>query len=175
MLRATDNPDSAGGSPEECAALLLEVAPRVMGSIRRRMRAHQGGDLSVPQFRALGYIGRHPGSSLSAVAEHLGLSTAATSRLVDALVARGLVERAQAPGDRRWIALSLLPEGQHHLEAARLATQGELAAQLATLSPAARAEIVRALSTLRGCFVPAESSAKLGEAQSVVEDPGSRA
>src|SRR6185369_8728731 len=76
-------------TPEESAEALLDTVPLVMRTVRQLMREQRSSDLSVPQFRALGFINRHPETSVSAVAEHLGLSVAATSRLVDALVARG--------------------------------------------------------------------------------------
>src|SRR5690348_14739469 len=84
----------AGDQVRELAEQLMMTAPLVLGTIRAVMRAQIGADLSVPQFRTLSYVGRHPDASHSAVAEHLGLSVAASARLVDALVVRGLLARA---------------------------------------------------------------------------------
>ncbi|MGH2504870.1 MAG: MarR family winged helix-turn-helix transcriptional regulator, partial [Ktedonobacterales bacterium] len=74
--------EPSGDDSAPLAAALMEVAPLVMREIRTRMRQSRGAGLSVPQFRALGYLRRHPGCSLTEVADHLGLSVPATSRLV---------------------------------------------------------------------------------------------
>src|SRR5579884_2450777 len=102
-------------TPEACAAQIIEVVPLVMRRIRAFMRAQRTPQLSVPQFRALGYVRRHPGTSLSAVAEHLGLSPAATSRLFDTLVDQTLVERHTSAEDRRFITLHLTGQGAQAL------------------------------------------------------------
>jgi DNA-binding MarR family transcriptional regulator len=137
---------------EELAALTLETAPPIMRAIRALMRAGRGDDLSLPQYRALGYVGRHPGASLSAVAEHLGLSTPAASRLIDALVEKGLMARAAAPEDRRYLTLHLSPSGDAiHARTRRQALDG-LSALLEGLGPAERATLAQALPILRGLF-----------------------
>lgn len=148
--------DARGETPgapaaEDIAALALETAPLIMRVIRRLMRAGRG-DLSTPQFRALGYVGRHPGASLSQVANHLGLSAPATSRLVDALVERGLVARATAAEDRRYITLRLTPPGEAaHMDARGGALDG-LGALMERLTPAERAAVAEALPMLRRLF-----------------------
>lgn len=137
---------------EELAALTLETGPLVMRAIRALMRAGRGDDLSLPQYRALGYVGRHPGTSLSAVAEHLGLSTPAASRLVDALVEKGLIARAAATGDRRYLTLRLSSTGDAlHARTRRQALDG-LRVLLEGLGPAERATLAQALPILRGLF-----------------------
>ncbi len=130
----------------------------VMREIRRLMRQRGAEVLSVPHFRALGYAQRHPGCSLSAVAEHLGLSVPAASRLVDALVADGYLERRPSPTDRRYIELHLSERGaQIRAEAHEHAMLG-IAARLEQLGDDERRQILRALESLRAIFA---SSAQL--------------
>ena len=105
--RESGSGDQDEQSGESLAAALMEVAPLVMREIRMRMRQHRGPELSVPQFRALGYLRRHPACSLTALAEHLGLSLPATSRMVEALVAAGLIVREPSASDRRYVTLRL--------------------------------------------------------------------
>lgn len=136
----------------ELAAQLLETAPLVMRTIRALMRAHLGADLSVPQFRTLSYVGRHPDTSLSAVAEHLGLSVAASSRLVDALVVRGLLARAPARNDRRLLTLRLQPSGEALLAVTRERALEALTALLQPLDTADRDALIRTLPALRAAF-----------------------
>src|SRR5262245_54533048 len=132
VLHSANN--SADPLATACAAQLLEVVPAAMRRIRAYMRQQRIADLTVPQFRALGFIGRHPETSVSAVADHLGLSVAAASRLIDALVERGLVERETSRADRRFVILRLSPTGAWSLAASREHAAHELAALLGDLT-----------------------------------------
>jgi DNA-binding MarR family transcriptional regulator len=155
MQNAQNGPGSASASvpsAEDLAALALETAPLIMRLIRQLMRADREAGLSTPQFRALGYVSRHSGTSLSQVAEHLGLSTPATSRLIDALVDRELVERAIAPEDRRYITLRLTARGEAVQAAARARALRGLSAVMEGLTPAERLAVADALPMLRQLF-----------------------
>jgi DNA-binding MarR family transcriptional regulator len=139
-------------APDETARHLLETVPLVMRTIRSEMRTHRAPDLSVPQFRALGYIDRNPGASLSGVAEHMGLTLPSVSKLVDGLVARALATRQEDRADRRRVVLRLTPAGRNTLAAARKAAQQRLAARLAAFSNNDRAAISQAMTLLRSAF-----------------------
>lgn len=149
MQRANNDhaPDAA-----DCAGLLMEVAPAVMRTIRREMRRQRAADLSVPQFRALGYLSRHPGAPLSELAEHLGLTAPATSRLVEGLVARGYAARQTNAADRRSVALTATTKGAEMLAAAQQHVRGHLAERLAALSADERVAVARAAELLRPLF-----------------------
>ncbi|MGH8295042.1 MAG: MarR family winged helix-turn-helix transcriptional regulator [Steroidobacteraceae bacterium] len=116
------------------------------------MRRHRGSNLSVPQFRTLAFIHSHPGTSLSAVSEWLGLSPPATSRLVEGLVRKKFVSRRIPPGNRRVVALSMSARGDRTISAARRATIMRLAAVVAPLSDGDREAMRSALLTLRHQF-----------------------
>lgn len=139
-------------SADECAALLADTVPLIMRAIRAEMRKHRGADLSVPQFRALVFIGRHPGTSLSALAEYIGLTLPSISKMVDRLTARDLVARRDAPDDRRRVCLELTPLGLATWQSSTRATRTHLAEQLAALSPEERTIIMRALHSLHCVF-----------------------
>src|SRR5215212_1804254 len=78
----------AGGlaAPADCARAMLDGMPPVMWFIRRHLRRHRTRGVSVPQYRVLCVLDANPQSSLSAVADNLGLGLPATSRLVTGLV-----------------------------------------------------------------------------------------
>jgi DNA-binding MarR family transcriptional regulator len=150
----------------ELASKLVEVIPLVMRAIRSHMRANRALDLSVPQYRALGFVVRHLGASLSQVAEHQGLTLGAASRLVDGLVTRGLVERRASTQDRRFVTLHVLPHGASTLAQARSRTEQALASMLATLPAAEQDTILRAMESLRAVFSTGSSGrsdARIGE------------
>lgn len=153
---------------EATAALLLEVTPLVMRTIRKRMRGGRAADLSVPQFRALAYLHRHPSASLSDLAEHIGLTLPATSRLVDGLVSREYVLRRASRADRRALELTVAAKGSAMLQATREQTQAHLAERLAALTDDERATVTRALELLRGPFtderIPARREASTAPA-----------
>jgi DNA-binding MarR family transcriptional regulator len=145
-------------SADECARQVLEVVPLVVRTLRATMRQNRGANLSVPQFRSLGYISRETGASLSAVAEHVGLTLPSMSKMIDSLVERGLVDRGISTRDRRQITLTLSSLGRATLRTARARTQARVAAMLGALSETERATVIRAMHALRPIFEPASGS-----------------
>lgn len=137
----------------ECSRAILEVMPVVMRAIRDEMRAHRGSGLTVPQFRALLFISRLPGTSLAQLAGHLGLAPATTSKMVDGLVGTGLVRRQESASDRRRITLQLSVAGQNRLEEARLAAQAMLEGRISRLEPNQKKILQEAMQTLRQAFI----------------------
>jgi DNA-binding MarR family transcriptional regulator len=132
-------------TPSACAAQLLDVAPLVMRRIRSEMRRRTMLGLSIAQFRALNYLSRHPGASLSELAEFLGLTPPSASKLVQKLVTRKVVAR-RVGRDRRRIRLTLTSHGRSALETARLETRDKLAESLGALS---RSELIALSASLR--------------------------
>ena len=94
-----------------------------MRNIRADMRTQPGLDLSVPQFRTLLFLRRHPSASLSEVAEHIGLTLPSISKMVDRLDGRDLLARMAAPNDRRRICLDLTPLGSSTLPSSTCAAR----------------------------------------------------
>ena len=139
-------------SADECAALVAEIVPLVMRTIRAEMRGHRSPDLSVPQFRTLLFLRRQPGVAVSEVAEHSGLTLPSVSKMIDRLVTRSLVVRHGVPEDRRRICLELTPLGASTLQATTDVTRKHLAERLAALSPDAHATIVQAMRSLQMVF-----------------------
>jgi DNA-binding MarR family transcriptional regulator len=123
------------------------------------MRAQRQHDLSVPQFRTLAFLSRNPGSSLSAVAEHIGLTLPTMSVLVEGLVGRGLVDRTPDARDRRRVLLALTESGAALHAAAREGAAAWLAVLLAPLGEPDRTAIVHALGVLRPLFSTAPAAA----------------
>ena len=142
--------------PDDCAHEILEVIPLVMRVIRSEMRQRRAEGLTVPQFRALLYVDRMPGTSLSEVAEYLGLTLPSTSALVDGLVTRELLLRQSDRQDRRRMTLNLTPEGKSQLEIAQEGTQRQLVERISGLSDAERSKIVEVMRLLRPLFTACE-------------------
>lgn len=133
----------------------METAPLLMRAIRREMKQQRPAELSLPQFRTLRLVRRHPGMSLSQLAARLDLTLASVSKLIDVLVKHGLVQREAGTEDRRKIALALTLAGEEALTAAWQATHTRMAALLATLTAEDRAAVAQAMRAL--CAVLDES------------------
>jgi MarR family transcriptional regulator for hemolysin len=147
-------------TPEQAASELLEVVPVVMKEIRSEMRSQRSPDLTVPQFRALAFIDRNKGASLSAVANHMGLTLPSTSRLVDVLIARRLLTREDNPADRRRVKLGVTSRGLTILGNSRRGTLDYLAKKLSVVSADDRKVIVEGTAAIRRVFMSgAETSA----------------
>jgi len=144
-------------TPKDTARAVLEVAPLIMRTVRTEMRNAGVLNLSVPQFRTLGFVAHHPQTSLSAVAEHIGLALPSMSKLVDGLVELKLVLRQSHSDDRRRITLELTARGDALLQSARASTQNALAKRLSELSESERATVVRAMQILQPLFARGKS------------------
>jgi len=131
------------------ATAVLETVPAVMRRIRSEMRAAATPTLTVPQMRALMFIGRHPETNLSALAEHLGIGLTGASGLVDRLVRDDLVARDTDPHERRKIRLTVTAAGQARRDQALSAARRSMTARLAGLSSEELATVNDALRILR--------------------------
>jgi DNA-binding MarR family transcriptional regulator len=138
---------------DTCAHELMDTAPQIMQAIRMEMRRGRGSDISIPQFRTLAFIQRNPDSSLSNLAEHLGLTLPSVSKLVDGLVKQELIIRQESTTDRRCLTLVLTDAGASIVNSARTAAQANLAKKLGSLSKDEQETIHQALKLLRPIFI----------------------
>lgn len=112
--------DRSGVAPEdlrqigrlmEALAGLREAEQRLSQASRRYMQ------LNETDMRALHYLivcdNRSVVATPSGIAHHLGVSTAATTKLLDRLEKGGHIRRAPHPTDRRALAITITPETRH--------------------------------------------------------------
>ncbi len=154
VVTASAKESSADANIDECAHIVFEVVPQVMQNVRAEMRRRRGAEISVLQLRALTFLRRHPGATLSVLAEHVGLTLPSMSSQVSGLVARNLIDRSVSVEDRRFVTLTLTEQGKTHLETARQGTQESLAKTLSVLAPNERATVVEAMHLLGRVFAP---------------------
>ncbi len=137
---------------EDVADAILETVPAAMRAIRGQMRPGRGAAGSIPSvaaFRLLIYLRRHPGTSLSPVAEHLGVSLPAASQLAERLVQAGLVSRTSNARERRKVELRLTSAGLAALAERDERTRAWLRDRLAGLEERRLARLLEALTDLR--------------------------
>jgi DNA-binding MarR family transcriptional regulator len=138
---------------DTCTRELMDTAPHVMQAIRVEMRRGRGSDISIPQFRTLAFIQRNSDSSLSNLAEHLGLTLPSVSKLVDGLVKQKLVTRQESKTDRRRLTLALTQTGASIVNSSRTGAQASLANKLGDLSGDELKTVYQAMQLLRPIFV----------------------
>ena len=149
-------------SAAECARAVLQTVPVMMRGLGSHLRSQAGINLSIPQLRALMFLRRHEGASMSDAAEHLEIALPSVSRLVDGLVVRGLVRRQPHATDRRRVTLALTATGREALHAAQQAAEDYLAALLIRLTPSERSTVAHAMGALQGVFAPEREPVPVG-------------
>lgn len=80
-------------------------------SLHDLIRFGKESGLSMPQMSALFHLHHGSGCGVAHIGEHLGVTNAAASQMVERLVQNGLVERTEDPVDRRAKQLKLTAKG----------------------------------------------------------------
>lgn len=137
----------------------------LLAAIRAVMRASlqaadEIGGVSVTQLRALTVLHRAGRTNLAQLAAGMGVTVSTTSRLVDRLVAAGLVDRRTAPHNGREIALRLTRRGRATLDRYDDLRLGWLRGRIDTLPPPDRDVAVRVVKVLGGRVEPAPAVAE---------------
>jgi DNA-binding MarR family transcriptional regulator len=138
---------------DTCARDLMDTAPKIVQSIRTEMRRGRETNLSIPQFRTMGFVQRNPDSSLSDLADYLGLTLPSASKLVDGLVKQKLISRQESIIDRRRLTLVLTPNGESIVNSAREAALANLTKIISRLSNDELGTIHQAMELLSPLFV----------------------
>lgn len=110
---------------------------------------------SLTEARILHEIGvSGAGTTAAALCATLSLDPAYFSRLLKGLRARGLVDSAPAPEDRRSFILRLSDKGMAEYHALAERSNAQIAGELARMTPEDRHRLGRAVATLRELFDP---------------------
>ena len=136
----------------QCAREIMETVPQIMQAVRVEMRSGRGGNISIPQFRTLRFLQANPDSSLTELAEHLGLTLPSGSKLIDGMVKQELILRRESSSDRRRVTLALTQSGEAIVNQARSSAQDNLAGLLRQLSDADLQTVERAMLLLQPLF-----------------------
>jgi DNA-binding MarR family transcriptional regulator len=117
-------------------------------SMRNFLRFARESGLSMSHLGAIFHIHQIGSCGVTEIGEHLGVTSAAASQMLDRLVQQGFVLRTEDPEDRRVKQIALTTQGQKILSEgirAREIWLGELAE---TLSESEKETITSALSML---------------------------
>jgi DNA-binding MarR family transcriptional regulator len=157
---------------DECAAQVMETVPLVMRTIRGHMDTRKPSEISIWQFRAMIFLMKREGASLSALAGHMGVTLPAMSKMVDGLVKRKLLQRLASEDDRRMVTLSLTDAGKDTLQQARQATRDGLAAALKDIPEDLLGQVRSALEVLCEAFGGSAGGVSQGTASGSQDNEG---
>lgn len=132
------------------APAVAELAGRLrIASGKLARRGTTGADGMTPsRLAALAVLETEGPMRIGALAERVGISAPTTSRLVDCLAERGLIERTPDPHDHRAVHVGLSGAGAAGLAEVRRRGTGHLADRIAELDPQALAVLLAALPVL---------------------------
>ncbi len=136
---------------ERCAELILEVAPRVIRTVRTEVAEYVGSGTTLPQFRVLSHLNREQ-RCLSDLAARQHVSLATMSKIVTGLVGLGYVERSAEGADRRYVTLRLTARGRRFFDKTNAHTHAKIMARVESLSVEERERIVAGLEVLETVF-----------------------
>lgn len=136
----------------QIASALVAVIPSSMAAIRSYMRSSKG-ELTVPQFRVLVHLRyRLDFNSNSKLAESIGVSVPAMSRMITGLEKRNYVSRTADPNDRREYKISLTSKGIKVCDAIRSEAVQKIAEQLTKLNKQELKSLQQSLPLIQKVF-----------------------
>ena len=131
----------------QAADAVLDFVPPVMQLLRDEIRFAARGSFTVPQIRLMANV--YGGlSSPTELAEILGVSLPAISKMVDLLVARGFLTREEHPGNRKQIVLKLSPKGRSRFLRTRSVARDRVMSGMALITDAQKMDLVKGLAVL---------------------------
>lgn len=141
--------------PQQVAALLVEIL-RVLRkhTLCDTLRVMRREELSLTQMSTLWHLRYTGPASISDIRDHLNISLAATSHLVDRLVGHGLVARTEDPSDRRHKQVTLTEAGRALVIEIEQARDAELTSRLLALPPSLLTSLIEPLTELRDQWQP---------------------
>jgi len=116
MRKSNDNVNQLPATARSTqGAEVLDLVHRVMHQVRSQqyqVLRDGSSDITHMESKVLGFVGRHPGSTQSDLAQHSGRDKAQLARLVKGLRERELLVAQADPADRRNVHLQLSAAGQ---------------------------------------------------------------
>ena len=124
----------------------LLTASRLLVAISARSIAHVDETITIPQFRTLVILSNHGPMNLGTLAGRLGVQRSAAGRMVDRLVAVGLIDRQTNPTSRRELLAALTTRGRQVVRRVTAHRRDEIARIVEAMPAQERRGLVRALT-----------------------------
>lgn len=143
-------PETAGplGADDEALVSAVLIASRALVGVAARSLAAAPAGITLAQYRVLVVLASRGAQSPSNLAAELRVAPSSITRLCDRLVAKALVERNPADGNRKQVVLSISGTGRSAVDAVTRARRHEIARLVAAVAPGRRPRVVEALNDL---------------------------
>jgi DNA-binding MarR family transcriptional regulator len=141
---ASENATAADESVDVITDALL-TASRLLVAISAHSIAEVDENITFPQFRALVILSNEGPINLATLAGLLGVQPSATGRMVDRLVAAGLIDRLPHPTSRRELLAALTGRGREVVQHVTARRRAEIAQIVEKMPPPERHGLVGAL------------------------------
>lgn len=132
--------------------LIFRVIPNFMSNVRCYIKSASEPELGFVQFRILANIERGIDTARH-IADLHGVSQAAISKTVEALVNDGLLVRKQNKNDRRCVKLILTTKGKKAVKEIKSDASMAFESTLNLLSKKEKVELISALECLESFFM----------------------
>jgi DNA-binding MarR family transcriptional regulator len=142
---AADKATTVDESLDEITDALM-TASRLLVAISARSIGQVDETITIPQFRTLVILASRGPINLATLAGLLGVQPSATGRMVDRLVAAGLIDRLPHPTSRRELLAALTRRGRDVVRRVTGHRRAEIAAIVGRMPPAERRGLVQALT-----------------------------
>jgi DNA-binding MarR family transcriptional regulator len=146
--QSSPEPDAAHVPAGNVLSAIHVVSNRISRAFYADIEARHG--ITLPEWRVMMTLTRHPGMAAMAVAALWGMDKMAISRAVRRLERAGLVRRTPAADDRRRWVLELTPEGRRRFKAIEPSATQRYRDFLKPLSAGEAAQLRRLLEKLIG-------------------------
>ena len=117
-------------------------------SMRRFLHYARQSGLSMSMIGTLFHLHQREKAGVTDLGDHLGVTSAAASQMLDRLVQQGLIQRSEDPEDRRGKQIVITEQGCQVLEQGLRARQDWLVDLVGELSPPEKDQIMAALEIL---------------------------
>ena len=117
-------------------------------SMRRFIHFARESGLSMSMIGALFHLNRMGSTGVTDLGDHLGVTSAASSQMLERLVQQKLILRTEDPADRRVKQIVLTEKGCHLLKEGTRARQGWLTELTESLSDEEKKQITAALNLM---------------------------
>jgi len=129
---------------DELVSALMDILPRAMRQLRVSNREQGAEHLKLPQFRVLAHVWREAKTNKE-LADDIGLSAAAMSRVISGLVKRDLVQRVSNPQDLREARVQITRRGLILFKSIRRETGKKLTKRIQKLNRDEKMDLAQGL------------------------------
>jgi DNA-binding MarR family transcriptional regulator len=133
MTSSDPSVDAACPTAEHIEAVRL--ASRVLVAVTAQSLASVEDRVTLPQYRILVILASRGPQTMGSVAQSLGVTPSAATRMCDKLVSAGLIHRSDDPADRRYLVLRLTTDGHQLVQSVIDQRSAAIATVLAKMPP----------------------------------------